>query len=91
MSNYVFVKVLTAEDVRKVCVSHQYYTRGDCLAYSDMFEMCGYIQPDSLELIAKDIKDHSDTEDSVFDIMKTLAQYIHVNVTPARRGNPVKK
>lgn len=91
MSNYNFVQVLTASDVRQVCIANDYYTRGDCQAYSDMFEMCGYVTPDTLENIATDIKSHSDTEDSVLDIMKTLAHYIHTNVSPIRRGKTAKR
>ena len=86
MSNYNFVQVLTAYAVREVCISHQYYTRGDYESYENMFEHCGYVNADTLEMIAKDIKDHSDTNDSVLDIMKTLAVHIHTNVTPVRKG-----
>ena len=86
MSNYNFVQVLTAYAVREVCISHQYYTRGDCEAYQNMFDHCGYVNADTLEVIAKDIKDHSNTEDSVLDIMQTLAVHIHTNVTPVRKG-----
>lgn len=86
MSNYNFVQVLTVEDVREVCIRHRYYTRGDCWAYQNMFDHCGYVSADTLEVIAKDIKDHSKTEDSVLDIMQTLAVHIHTNVTPVRKG-----
>lgn len=86
MSNYNFVQVLTVEDVREVCIRHRYYTRGDCWAYQNMFDHCGYVSADTLEVIAKDIKDHSNTEDSVLDIMQTLAVHIHTNVTPVRKG-----
>lgn len=51
-----------------------------------MFDHCGYVNADTLEVIAKDIKDHSNTEDSVLDIMQTLAVHIHTNVTPVRKG-----
>lgn len=90
MSNYNFVQVLTAEDVRKVCITHQYYTRGDIYAYSSMFDMCGYVTPDTLENIATDIKVHSNTEDGVLDIMQTLSHYIHTNISPIRRGKAKK-
>ena len=86
MSNYNFVQVLTVEDVREVCIRHQYYTRGDCEAYQNMVDHCGYVNADTLEVIAKDIKDHSNTEDSVLDIMQTLAVHIPTNVTPDRKG-----
>ena len=86
MSNYNFVQVLTVEDVREVCIRHRYYTRGDCWAYQNMFDHCGYVNADTSEGIAKDIQDHSKTEDSVLDIMQTLAVHIHTNVTPVRKG-----
>lgn len=91
MSNYNFVQVLTADDVRQVCIDNQYYTKGDCQAYENMFEHCGYVSAESLEHIATDIKFHSDTEDSVFHIMQTLAQHIRTNVVPVRKGNVAKK
>lgn len=91
MSNYSLVKVLTADDVRQVCINHNYYTRGDNDAYQNMFDNCGYVNVESLEYIAKDIKDHSDTEDSVLEIMRNLAVHIHVNVTPAKRGKVAKR
>lgn len=87
MSNYVFVNVLTAEAVRSVCVEHNYYTRGSNDDYENMFEMCGYVTPDTLEAIATDIYNHSYTEDAVLDIMKTLSAHIHTNLCNNSRAN----
>lgn len=86
MSNYNFVQVLTVYDVREVCIRHQYYTRGNCEEYDNMFQHCGYVTADSLEVIARDIKDHSNTDDSVLDIMQTLAVHIHTNIAPIRKS-----
>ena len=88
-------KVLDREDVRQMCIAHQYYTRGDCRAYENMLGLLDLprskytgsnISAVKLEEIAEDIKDHSNTEDSVLDIMQTLAVHIHTNVTPVRKG-----
>ena len=62
-------KVLDREDVRQMCIAHQYYTRGDCRAYENMLGLLDLprskytgsnISADKLEEIAEDIKDHSD-------------------------------
>lgn len=86
--SYRLCKTLSVEDVREVCISHQYYTRGDSRAYEEMFSLLAFrtkttgsnITSVRLEDIAQDIKDHSDTEDSVLDIMESLACHIRVTV-----------
>ena len=78
-------KVLDREDVRQMCIAHQYYTRGDCRAYENMLGLLDLprskytgsnISADKLEEIAEDIKDHSDTEDTVREIMENLCCHI---------------
>lgn len=91
MRNYNFVQVLTSEEVIEVCRDNDYYTRGDCEDYSNLLDMCGYVTEESLEIIANDIKNHSVTEDSVFDIMRILAQHIHTNVAPIRKSNIARR
>ena len=80
-------KVLDREDVRQMCIAHQYYTRGDCRAYENMLGLLDLprskytgsnISADKLEEIAEDIKDHSDTEDTVREIMENLCCHISV-------------
>lgn len=82
-------KVLDREDVRQMCIAHQYYTRGDCRAYENMLGLLDLprskytgsnISADKLEEIAEDIKDHSDTEDTVRDIMENLCFHIRVEL-----------
>ena len=82
-------KVLDREDVRQMCIAHQYYTRGDCKAYENMLGLLDLprskytgsnISADKLEEIAEDIKDHSDTDDTVRDIMENLCCHIKVEL-----------
>lgn len=82
-------KVLDREDVRQMCIAHQYYTRGDCRAYENMLGLLDLprskytgsnISANKLEEIAEDIKDHSNTEDTVRDIMEYLCCHIKVEL-----------
>ena len=87
MSNYKIRKTLRQEDVRQVCIEKDYYTRGDCKSYEEMFSMLDYrskvsdsnISSGRLYDIAEDIKDHSDTEDTIEDIMSKLV--VHITCT----------
>ena len=84
MKRYRITRTLSKESVRQVCVNHQYYTRGDNRAYMEMFSMLDYTTKTSgsnitsgrLYDIAEDIKDHSDTDDSIEEIMSNLAVHI---------------
>ena len=84
MKKYRIAKILSPESVRQVCISHNYYTRGTCRDYDKMFSILNYktkvsgsnISPLRLEEIAEDIKIHSNTEDTVEDIMSNLVDYI---------------
>ena len=87
-------KVLDREDVRQMCIAHQYYTRGDCRAYENMLGLLDLprskytgsnISADKLEEIAEDIKDHSNTEDTVRDIMENLCCHIRVELFDSRK------
>lgn len=79
-------KTLRAEDVRGVCIDHNYYTCGDNREYSEMFSMLNRetrvthsnITGHTLQRIAEDIKDHSDTEETVEDILWALSSKIRV-------------
>ena len=82
-------KVLDREDVRKMCIAHQYYTIGDCRAYENMLGLLDLprskhtgsnISAVKLKEIAEDIKDHSNTEDTVRDIMENLCCHIKVEL-----------
>lgn len=68
---------LSSDLTRAMCIKHQYYTRGDCEAYDKLLSVIynhdSYIiSGDRLYDVAKDIKDHSDTEDSALDIANNL-------------------
>lgn len=81
-------KVLDKEEVRQMCIAHQYYTRGDNKAYENMLGLLdtfskysgSNITAGRLEEIAEDIKMHSDTEDTVRDIMENLCCHIKVQL-----------
>ena len=80
----IISKRLSKEDVREVCIRHDYYTAGDCEEYTNMFNMLdkeshaskSNINSLRLEKIATDIKEHSVTDDSVEDIMENLVCHI---------------
>lgn len=71
-------------DVRQMCIANDYYTAGDCQAYMNMFEMFSDIDtdvtPQLLREVAKDIKEHSHTEDEVFDIYMNLVRLVKVQI-----------
>ena len=77
-------KRLDSEDVRQVCINHNYYTRGTCEEYAEMFKMLDYETPlakhnitsSRLTMIARDIKEHSVTDDTVDEIMENLVVHI---------------
>lgn len=82
---YLWRHLLSADDVREVCVSHHYYTCGTNREYDEMLSMVNHIlksgsniTAERLNMMAEDIKDHSRTEDSVEDIMNALAFKVRV-------------
>lgn len=87
INDFRLAKVLNREDVRQMCITHEYYTKGDCAAYERMFKLFerpfshgGNISPERLMYIAEDIKVHSDTEDSEEDILLSLVNLIRCDV-----------
>ena len=85
MKRYRITRTLSMESVRQVCINHNYYTRGTCQEYEDMFkdylthktEISGSnITSRRLHELAMDIKDHSETEDTIEDIMSNLVVHI---------------
>lgn len=80
----IISKRLSKEDVRGVCIRHDYYTAGTCQEYENMFSILDKETPQShsnisshrLEMIAVDIKEHSHTDDTVEDIMENLVCHI---------------
>lgn len=81
-------RVLDRDDVWRLCIKHQYYTRGDCESYEKMLSSLDHrskytgsnINAYSLEDLATDIKNHSDTEDTVEVIMENLCALIRVEI-----------
>ncbi len=70
---------ISGTNVRLACVEHDWFTCGDIDAYNSMFEYIYGIANEGrnvdinrLEFIAKKIKEHSDTEYNVAEIMFVL-------------------
>jgi hypothetical protein len=73
MKNYK--KRLHSLDVYLLCNRERYYTKGDNEEYNKMFDKCiGDITIDTLEEIATDIKEHSETDHDISYIMYLLNQ-----------------
>ena len=54
---------ITWEEIREVCMEHQYYTRGDVASYEKMFTMAkSDMQDEDYIKIAWDIFNHSDID-----------------------------
>ena len=58
-TNYDFHIYLNPEDVRTVCIKHDFYTSGTNEEYSAMLEKCGEVTADQLAEIAQDIVEHT--------------------------------
>lgn len=63
---------IDTDDLRNLCIRHNYYTRGDNKAYANIFEMAKYNEEGDLIAVARDILDHSDTNDT----LEEVAEYI---------------
>ena len=62
--------------VRAACIRYNWYTAGDCEEYDNMFNFIRNLQTattDDLKAVATDIKEHSDTEYEIADIMFVIA------------------
>ncbi len=73
------IKVLYHEDVRNLCIRHDYYTRGTCKDYENMFSMIAEdedIDYEVLSKVATDILEHSDTDDSLDDVVSYLVYHL---------------
>lgn len=65
------IRRVCTDDLVKMCINYNYYTKGDCVAYGNMlfkFKGTESITIKEIEWLANDIKDHSDTEDDVVNI-----------------------
>lgn len=72
-------RFISATDVRKTCIKYGWFTCGDIEAYNNLFEFIGDIirkgqnvSVSRLMCIAEMIKDNSDTEYSLAEIMFVL-------------------
>ena len=81
---------LGADDVSFFCISKEWYTRGDCQAYSNLLNSIYDIEDagtnftaDKLAEIAKDIKDHSETDYTIEAIMWELNRISNVSFSIA--------
>lgn len=83
-------KVINRDDLRGLCIVHQYYTRGDCKAYEEVLNFVDGrdIADTDIIAIADNIYDHSDVdrimreyscnEDEVFDsIYFNVGELVH--------------
>ena len=77
-----FDHILSMTSVRNLCIENRYYTAGDCEAYEKMFDMFygKNVTPKLLRKVAKDIKEHSTTEDSLELILYYLQRLVTVNI-----------
>ena len=71
--------------VRRMCIDHDYYTRGDNEDYSHMLNWVDRLYPnvENMLFIAKDIKAHSDEDIPVESIMFGLereAVVVHFDI-----------
>lgn len=64
-------------NLRQMCIDHKYYSCGDCKAYDSMltrYKDDKDVSAEEIYDLAKDIKEHSDTEATVdtiaFNILK---------------------
>lgn len=67
---------ISMDNVRKACISHNWFTCGDCEEYDYMLSYVNNLETattDELETIATNIKEHSDTDYEVRNIMFVLA------------------
>lgn len=58
---YVEVRKLDADDLRSLCISNNWYTRGNSEEYANLMKMCDneHITTDIIVEIATDIMSHS--------------------------------
>lgn len=68
---------LYSTDVRKLCIENKWYTKGTCDEYEKMFNYinsCEDFKTENIVYVAKDIKDHSDTEQDITSFCFELAR-----------------
>ncbi len=77
-SEYREVRRILSEDLRELCIRNNWYTRGDCKAYSHLLNELAHekenITTDDIVEIAQDILEHSDTDQELTSICFDVAR-----------------
>ncbi len=77
-SEYREVRRIFAEDLRELCIRNNWYTRGDCKAYSHLLNELAHekenITTDDIVEIAQDILEHSNTDQELKSICFEVAR-----------------
>ena len=69
------LRKLSMEKIIRMCIDNDFYTCGDCEEYDRMLTYANNVKratTKEIEKIATDIKEHSDTDDQVINIMFML-------------------
>ena len=81
MTQYKEIRVCYYDDLRALCIRNNYYTGGTCEEYENLFNRlkvgtCSLrnLTTEALAEIATDIKEHSNTDHEITDIMYELAR-----------------
>lgn len=87
---YTETRTLLRTDIRTLCIRENWYTHGTNEDYENMMDLAaGNITTETLVRIAQDIKDHSDTEYVVPQMMSMLARKMICTYTAsAEDGEP---
>lgn len=77
-SEYREVRRILSEDLRELCIRKNWYTRGDCKAYSHLLNELAHekenITTDDIVEIAQDILEHSNTDQELTSICFDVAR-----------------
>ncbi len=76
---YTETRILHASDLRTLCIRENWYTLGDNDEYDTLMckTFCPNLTTEVIADIAQDIKDHSDTDMEIPEIMYTIAAISH--------------
>lgn len=62
------VTKVSPDSLRQVCIKNDYYTLGNNEDYQKMLTMFNEVDGEKIEILAKDIKEHSHTDDTIIEI-----------------------
>lgn len=76
---YTETRILHASDLRTLCIRENWYTLGDNDEYDELMckTFCQNLTTEVVADIAQDIKDHSDTDMEIPEIMYAIAAISH--------------